>query len=266
MSLQPKTEDQLNLMRQSGALVSKALGEVAKAIKPGVTGKQLDKLAFEFIKDHGASPSFLNYGGFPFSLCISVNDEVVHGFPNDTPYKSGDIISVDCGVFLNGYHGDMAYTFALGEVAPETLKLLQVTKESLYKGIEKAITNNRVGDIAYAIQHFCENEHGYTCVRELVGHGLGAKLHEEPQVPNYGRKGDGKKLLSNLTIAIEPMINLGSRHVYTKEDNWTVATEDGKPSAHFEHSVCVKPNKAELLTTFDFIEAGVKQNPELVFV
>lgn len=266
MGLQAKTEEELAQMRESGKLVSRVLGEIAKEIKVGKTGLELDKLAFEMIKDHGASPSFLHYNGYPFSLCISVNNAVVHGFPNNRPYESSDIVSVDCGVFLNGFHGDMAYTFALGDVKEDTLQLLRVTKQSLFLGIEKAITNNRVGDISYAVQHFCENQHPYTCVKELVGHGVGKQLHEDPQVPNVGRRGDGKKLITNLTLAIEPMVNMGTRDVYTLEDDWTVVTRDGKPSAHFEHTICVKPNKAEIITTYEFIEAAIKQNTDLVFV
>jgi methionyl aminopeptidase len=266
MGLQAKTEEQLAQMRNSAQLVSRVLGEIAKELKVGKTGLELDKLAFEMIKDSGATPSFLNYHHYPFSLCISVNNAVVHGFPNNRPYESTDIVSVDCGVFLNGFHGDMAYTFAFGEVNEETLQLLRVTKQSLLKGIEKAITHNRVGDISYAIQHYCEIENPYTCVKELVGHGVGSKLHEDPQVPNVGRRGDGKKLITNLTLAIEPMVNMGTRDVYTLEDDWTVVTRDGKPSAHFEHTICVKPNKAEILTTYQFIEEAIKQNPDLVLV
>lgn len=266
MGLKAKTEEELLKMRKSGELLSKVLGELAKEIKVGQTGTHLDKLAYQMIKDAGATPSFLNYSGYPFTLCISVNEAVVHGFPSERPYESTDIVSVDCGVFLNGYHADMAYTFALGEVAEETLELMRVTKQSLYLGIEKAVTNNRVGDISYAVQSFCEREHPYTCVKDLVGHGLGKHLHEDPQVPNVGRRGDGKKLITNLTIAIEPMVNLGVRGVYTLDDGWTVVTADGKPSAHFEHSICVKPNQAELLTTFDYIEAGIQANQELIFV
>ena len=266
MGLQAKTEEELAKMRESGKLVSKVLGEIAKEIKVGKTGLELDKLAFEMISDHGAKPSFLHYHGYPYTLCISVNEAVVHGFPNNRPYEPTDIVSVDCGVCLNGYHGDMAYTFAFGEVKEPTLELMRVTKQSLYLGIEKAITNNRVGDISFAIQHFCEKEHPYTCVKELVGHGVGKELHEDPQVPNVGRRGDGKKLITNLTIAIEPMVNMGVRDIYTLEDDWTVVTRDGQPSAHFEHTVCVKPNKAEILTSFEFIEAGIKGNKELIFV
>ena len=266
MALRAKTEEELELMRKSALLVSRTHAEVAKLIRPGITGKALDKVAFEFIKDHGATPSFLNYGGFPASLCISVNEVVVHGIPDDVEYKSGDIVSIDCGTILSGYHGDMAYTYAIGEVDAAVQQLMRVTKESLYLGIAKAITNNRVGDISSAIQEYCERGYGYGIVRELVGHGVGSQLHEEPQVPNYGRKGDGKKLITNLTIAIEPMVNMGTKDVYTREDKWTVATEDDAPSAHFEHTVCIKPNKAEILTTFDFIEEAVRNNKELIFI
>jgi methionyl aminopeptidase len=266
MTLQAKTEEELDGMRQSALLVSRVLGEMAKEIKVGKNGLQLDKLAFEMISDHRASPSFLHYNGYPFTLCISVNHAVVHGFPDSRPYTPKDIVSIDCGVCLNGFHGDMAYTFAMGDVDEATLQLMRVTKKSLYLGIEKAITNNRVGDISFAIQHYCEKEHPYHCVKELVGHGVGKKLHEEPQVPNIGRRGEGKKLITNLTLAIEPMVNMGTRDVYILEDGWTVVTRDGKPSAHFEHTVCVKPQRPEILTTFDFIEENIQRNSDLIFV
>ncbi|MCS6819572.1 MAG: type I methionyl aminopeptidase [Chitinophagales bacterium] len=264
MAIEAKTETELEMMRQSALLVSKVMGMIAKELKIGKTGLQLDKLAYEMIKDNGASPSFLNYNGYPYTLCISVNDAVVHGFPSDKPFKSTDIVSVDCGVYLNGFHGDMAYTFAFGEVSEDIQQLMKVTKQSLYLGIEKAVTNNRVGDISYAIQYYCEKQHPYSCVKELVGHGVGKKLHEEPQVPNIGKRGEGKKLITNLTIAIEPMVNMGSRDVKTLDDDWTVVTIDGKPSAHFEHTVCVKPQKAEILTTFNYIESEIKTNSELL--
>lgn len=251
-------------MRQSCVLLSKTLGEVAKLLKAGVTGLELDKFATEYISDHGGKPSFKGYHGFPAALCISVNDDVVHGLPVAKPYADGDIVSVDCGVFMNGYHGDMAYTFGVGNVAPEVVELLKVTKESLYLGIEQATVGKRTGDIGFAVQDFCERKHPYRCVRELVGHGLGKTLHEDPQVPNYGRKGDGPRLPENCVIAIEPMVNLGTKDVYTKRDNWTVATRDGKPSAHFEHTLVVKPGKPELLTSFEWIEAAIAENGALV--
>jgi methionyl aminopeptidase len=220
-------------------------------------------MAEQFIRDNGGVPSFKGYGGFPASLCISVNEVVVHGFPSDYVLKDGDIISVDCGVYMNGYHGDSAYTFAIGNVAPETLKLLQVTKQSLYKGIAEAKENNRVGDISFAIENYTHKEHGYGVVRELVGHGVGKNLHEDPQVPNYGRRGDGKRLKEGIVIAIEPMINMGRKEVVTLEDGWTVVTIDRKMSAHFEHTVAVRKNSGENLSTFEGIEAAEKANPAL---
>lgn len=266
MAIRIKTEEEIELMRKSCLLLSQTLGEVAKLIKPGVTGIELDKFATEFIRDNGGKPSFKGYGGFPAALCISPNDDVVHGIPTFTPYKDGDIISVDCGVFLNGYHGDMAYTFGVGNVKPEVVALLQVTKQSLYLGIEQAIAGKRTGDIGFAVQDFCERQHSYKCVRELVGHGLGRTLHEDPQVPNYGRKGDGPRLPERCVIAIEPMVNLGTKDVYTKNDNWTVSTKDGKPSAHFEHTIVVRSAKAEILTSFEWIEKSIKENEHLLKV
>lgn len=266
MAIKIKTNEEIELIRKSSEVLSKALAEVAKAIKVGTTGFALDKLANEFIADHGGKPSFKGYHGFPAALCISVNDDVVHGIPTGRPYEDGDIISVDCGVFMNGYHGDMAYTFGVGNVKPEVIKLLQVTKESLLIGIQQATAGKRTGDIGFAIQEHCERKNPYKCVRELVGHGLGKTLHEDPQVPNYGRKGDGAKLPENCVIAIEPMVNLGKKEVYTKKDNWTVATQDGLPSAHFEHTLVIKPIKAELLTSFVEIEKAVNENPVLIKV
>ena len=258
-----KSEAQIALMKESATLVSKTLTEVAKVLKPGITTKQIDRLSFEFVKDNKAFPSFLNYNGYPFTICASVNDVVVHGFPNDVPLKEGDIVSIDMGVVLNGWHGDHAYTFILGEVSNEVLDLVRITKESLYRGIEKAIVGNRVGDIAFAIQDYTEKKHGYGVVRELVGHGLGKNLHEDPQVPNYGKRGSGPKLKENLVLAIEPMINLGAKEVYTEDDGWTVRTRDGKPSVHFEHDVCVKKNKALILSDYSIIEAAEKANTNL---
>lgn len=258
-----KSEAQIALMKESATLVSKTLTEVAKVLKPGITTKQIDRLCFEFVKDNKAFPSFLNYNGYPFTICASVNDVVVHGFPNDVPLKEGDIVSIDMGVVLNGWHGDHAYTFILGEVSNEVLDLVRITKESLYRGIEKAIVGNRVGDIAFAIQDYTEKKHGYGVVRELVGHGLGKNLHEDPQVPNYGKRGSGPKLKENLVLAIEPMINLGAKEVYTEDDGWTVRTRDGKPSVHFEHDVCVKKNKALILSDYSIIEAAEKANTNL---
>ncbi|MCX6198190.1 MAG: type I methionyl aminopeptidase [Bacteroidetes bacterium] len=266
MAIKIKTQAEIELIRKSSDVLSRVMGEIAKAVRAGTNGLALDKLAEEFIADHGGTPSFKGYQRFPAALCISVNDEVVHGIPTAKEYKDGDIISVDCGVFLNGYHGDMAYTFGIGNVKSETLKLMQVTKESLYLGIQFAVVGKRTGDIGFAVQDFCERQNPYKCVRELVGHGVGKTLHEDPQVPNYGRKGDGAKLPENCVIAIEPMVNLGKREVYTKRDNWTIATQDGTPSVHFEHTVVVKSGKAEILTTFDFIEDAVNANAELVKV
>lgn len=258
-----KTEAEVGFMKEAATLVSKTLTEVAKVLKAGMTTLQLDELCASFVKDHHAVASFYNYRGYPFTICASVNDVVVHGFPNNKPLQEGDIVSIDMGVILNGWHGDHAYTFILGEVSPEVLQLVKVTKESVYKGIEKAIVNNRVGDISYAIQEHTEKKHGYGVVRELVGHGLGRSLHEDPQVPNYGKRGNGPKMKENLVLAIEPMINLGSREVYTEEDGWTVRTRDGKPSVHFEQDVCVKRNQALILSDYSIIEAAEKANGNL---
>ena len=252
------------MMRDSALLVSKTLTEVAKVLKPGMTTLELDKLIAEYIRDNGAIPSFLNYRGYPYSSCISVDDVVVHGFPKDQPLQDGNIISVDIGVIKKGYHGDHAYTFAIGDPGPEILQLIRVTKESLYKGIEKAVAGGRVGDISYAIQEHTEKKYGYGVVRELVGHGLGKHLHEDPQVPNYGRRGTGAKLKEGLVLAIEPMINLGKREVYTESDGWTVRTIDHQPSVHFEHDVCIRKNKADILSDYSIIEAAEKANPHLV--
>lgn len=239
-------------MKQSAQLVSKTLGLVAKEIKPGITTNFIDKMAAEFIRDHGGEPAFLGMYGFPKNLCISPNAEVVHGIPNDKPLQDGDILSVDCGVLMNGFYGDHAYSFEVGEVTPENKKLLEVTKQSLYKGIEQCVRGKRVGDISYAIQSHCE-KHGYGVVRELVGHGLGRKMHEDPQVPNYGKKGSGKVLKDGIALAIEPMINLGTHEVKFHDDGWTVTSKDGTRSAHFEHNVCIINGKPVLLSTFKFI-------------
>ncbi len=258
-----KTEAEIAMMKEAACLVSKSLTEVAKVLKPGMTTLQIDKICADFVKDHKAIPSFYNYRGYPHNVCASVNDVVVHGFPNNLPLKEGDIVSIDMGVILNGWHGDHAYTFILGEVSEEVVQLVKVTKESLYKGIEKATINNRVGDISYAIQAHTEGKYGYGVVRELVGHGLGKSLHEDPQVPNYGKRGSGPKMKENLVLAIEPMINLGSREVYTDDDGWTVRTRDGKPSVHFEHDVCIKRNEALILSDYSIIEAAEKANSNL---
>lgn len=258
-----KTTAEVELMRHSATLVGQAIAEVAKLLKPGFTTAQADKVAFEFIKDNGGVPSFLNYKGFPFTACISVNDAVVHGFPSDNELKEGDIVSVDVGVYKNGFHGDSAYTFAIGDPGEEVLTLLKITKESLYKGIDKAHHGNRVGDIAFAVQDFTERKHGYGVVRELVGHGLGRSLHEEPQVPNFGKRGNGPKLKDGMVIAIEPMVNLGVKEVFYDADGWTVRTKDGKPAAHYEHTICVRKGKADILSTFEPIEQAEKANPNL---
>ena len=248
-----KSIDEIALIKESSLLLSKTHGEIAKAIAPGVTTASLNELAETFIKDHGGIPAFLNYGGFPFSLCISLNDQVVHGFPSAYVLKEGDLVSVDCGVILNNFYSDSAYTYPIGEIPPEHAQLLKVTKECLALGIEKAVVGNRTGDIGFAIQEHAE-KHGYGVVRELVGHGVGVKLHEKPEVPNYGKRGSGVKLEEGMVIAIEPMINLGKAGVKFWEDGWTVSTIDAKASAHYEHTVAIKKGKAEVLTTFQFIE------------
>ncbi len=251
-----KTREEIEIIRESALLVSKTLGMLAKEVKPGVTPLHLDTLAEEFIRDHGGVPGFLGLYDFPNSLCTSVNEQVVHGIPNKRPLEEGDIISIDCGVLMNGYYGDHAYTFAVGEVSPEVERLLTVTRESLYKGIEQVQAGNRIGDIASAIQTHCE-DHGYGVVRELVGHGLGKAMHEKPEVPNYGRQGTGKRLKEGLVIAIEPMVNLGTRKVKQLRDGWTIVTLDGKPSAHFEHDVAIVDGEPEILSTFDYVEEAL---------
>jgi methionyl aminopeptidase len=258
-----KTEAEVALMKEAAMLVSKTLAEVAKVLKAGMTTMQIDTLCAEFVRDYKAVPSFLNYHKYPHHICASVNDVVVHGFPNNVALKEGDIVSIDLGVILNGWHGDHAYTFAIGNIKEEEKKLIRITKESLYKGIEKAVVNNRIGDIGYAIQEHTEFKNKYGVVRDLVGHGLGKELHEEPQVPNYGKRGNGAKLKENLVIAIEPMINMGTKDVYTDEDGWTVKTNDGKVSVHFEHDVCVKKGKALILSDYSTIEAAEQANVNL---
>lgn len=262
-----KNKEELELMYHSAQLVSKTLGMLAKEIKPGVNTLYLDKLAHDFIKDHGAEPAFLGYGGFPNSLCTSPNEQVVHGIPNKNPLKDGDIISIDCGVVLNGFVGDHAYTFEIGEISDDVKKLLRITKESLYKGIEQMKAGNRIGDIGYAIQNHCEKE-GYGVVKELVGHGLGREMHEDPQVPNYGRRGNGKVLKEGLVLAIEPMINMGTDRVDFHSDGWTVTTRDSMPSAHFEHDVAIINKKPVLLSTFKYVyEAlGIESDEEQAFL
>jgi methionyl aminopeptidase len=248
-----KTGEEIEFMREANRLVGMTLGELSKHIRPGVTTLQLDRIAEEFIRDHGAIPTFLGYGGFPNSVCTSVNENVVHGIPNNKPLKDGDVISVDCGTKLRGFCGDSAYTFCVGEVSEEVKNLLRITKESLYKGIEQAKEGNRIGDIGAAVQTYCE-KHGYSVVRELVGHGIGREMHEAPEVPNYGRRGTGALIRNGFCIAIEPMINMGGKKVVFENDGWTVRTKDRKPSAHFEHTIAIRNGRADILSTFEFIQ------------
>ncbi|MFD1144072.1 type I methionyl aminopeptidase [Larkinella insperata] len=248
-----KSDAEIELMRISGQVLGKAHAEVAKRIRPGVTTKELDRVAEEYIRDNGGIPSFKGFNNFPASLCISVNETVVHGFPSKYELKEGDIISIDCGVKLNGYHSDSAYTYPIGEISPEVRDLLVRTKQSLYYGIEKAVEGNRIGDIGFAVQSYVE-KFGYSVVRELVGHGLGKSLHESPEVPNYGKRGQGIKLKEGMVLAIEPMVNLGKKNIVQERDGWTIRTADRKPSAHFEHSVAIRKGKPEILTTFQYIE------------
>ena len=251
--VKPKTEEEIELLRENALIVSKTLAEVGKRVAPGVTTKELNRVAEDFIRDHGAIPSFLGFEGFPAALCMSVNDVVVHGFPSDYVLKEGDIVSVDCGTLYKGYNGDSAYTFPVGEVDAETRKLLDVTKASLYKEIEAAVAGNRVGDIGYAVQTYAES-FGFSVVRELEGHGLGKEMHEQPGVPNFGHKGKGTKLVDGMVLCIEPMINAGGRGVYLARNGWAVHTQDHRKSAHYELTVVVRKGKAEQLSTFDFIE------------
>jgi methionyl aminopeptidase len=248
-----KNEDELSLIRNSSRLVGKTLGYVSEIIGPGKTTKWINQQAEKFIRDHDAIPAFLNYNGFPATLCISINDKVVHGIPSEDVIREGDIVSVDCGVVKSGFYGDSAYTFAIGEIPESVTKLLRITKESLYLGIEKAISGNRIGDISQAVQSHAESN-GFSVVRELVGHGVGRHLHEKPEVPNFGKQGHGMKMKSGLVIAIEPMINMGKKEIYQWNDGWTISTTDKQPSAHFEHTVVVRDNKAEILSTFEFIK------------
>ena len=249
-----KTDEEIELLRISNQIVAKTLAEIAKVIKPGVSTADLDKIAEEYIRDNGGVPGFLGYHGYPKSICTSVNDEVVHGIPSEKVIlKDGDIVSVDCGVYKNGFHGDSAYTFCVGDVNPEIVALLKTTKESLYKGIEQATEGRRLGDVGYAIQSYCE-ERGYSVVREMIGHGVGRNLHEGPEVPNYGRRGNGVMVKSGMTIAIEPMINLGKRQLTFDKDGWTTRTIDKKASAHFEHSIAIRQGKADILSSFEYIE------------
>lgn len=254
-----KTDDEIELMRRANRLVGSTLAEVCKNIKPGVTTLKLDKIAEEFIRDHGAIPTFKNfpnpYGNpFPASICTSVNETVVHGIPSDSVIlKEGDIVSVDCGTLLDGFNGDSAYTFCVGEVSDEVKQLLKVTKESLYKGVGVAVHGCHVGDIGAVVQDYCE-ANGYGVVRELTGHGIGREMHEEPSIPNYGRRGNGPMLKAGMCIAIEPMITLGERHVWMLPDKWSIVTRDGKPAAHFEHTIAIYKGKAEILSSFEEVE------------
>lgn len=255
-----KTDEEIELMREANQLVGKTLAEVGKHVAPGISTLQLDKIAEEFIRDHGAVPAFLGYGGFPNSICASVNEQVVHGIPSSTKIlQEGDIISVDCGTILNGYVGDSAYTFCVGEVDPKVKDLLKTTKESLYLGIQAAVEGKRIGDISNAVQTYCES-HNYSVVRELVGHGIGKRMHEEPEVPNYGRRGCGPLLKSGMCICIEPMISLGSKNVVFERDGWTVRTKDRKCSAHFEHCIAIRPEGPQILSSFDFIDEVLGSN------
>lgn len=255
-----RSNEEIELIRKSALMVSATLTEVAKLLKPGIKTITLDQMAETFIRDNGGVPSFKGYNGFPYSLCISVNNIIVHGFPSDYELKDGDIISVDCGFFRDGYHGDSAYTFAIGDVKPEVLQLLKVTRESLQKGIDQACENNRVGDISFAVENYASRINGYGIVRELVGHGVGKKLHEDPQVPNYGKRGDGKRLKEGMVLAIEPMVNMGTRDISWWDDGWTVSTKDGKPACHFEHTVAVRKGKGEPLSSFEPIMAAELAN------
>jgi len=253
-----KSQEEIELIRKSSLLVGKTLAEVARVIGPGVKTISLDKLAEDFIRSNGAVPGFKGYNGFPYTLCISVNEQVVHGFPGDRELLDGDIVSVDCGVIMNGFYGDSAYTFPVGQVRSEVLQLMKRTKESLYHGIEMAVDGKRVGDIGYAIQNYVE-EFGYSVVRDLVGHGVGRNLHEKPEIPNYGKRGTGTRLQDGMTIAIEPMINLGGKNVVQEKDGWTIRTVDRMPSAHYEHTVAVKHGKADILSSFEFVEKELKK-------
>lgn len=262
MSIYLKTEDEIELMRDANQLVARTLAELGRNVKAGISTQQLDKIAGEFIRDNGGIPTFKNFPNpygqpFPANICTSVNDVVVHGIPSPaTILKDGDIISIDCGAVLNGFNGDSCYTFCVGEVSPEVKQLLKATKEALYLGIEAAIDGCHVGDISWAIQNHCESQ-GYGVVRELTGHGIGKKMHEDPQIPNYGRRGNGKQLKQNMCIAIEPMITMGDRQIYMMPDRWTIRTKDGKPAAHFEHTICIRKGKSEILSSFEEIETNI---------
>lgn len=258
-----KTKDEIELMRNANLLVSKTLAHVGSLLQPGVTGEVIDLAAESFIRDHGGKPSFKGYHGFPASLCVSYNDIVVHGIPGQRAFKETDVVSVDCGVELEGYFGDAAFTFAFAGVEAPVMELLRVTYASLYKGIEQAVVGKRVGDVSFAIQDYCERQHKYGVVRDLVGHGIGRSMHEDPEVPNFGRRGKGMLLQDGLVLAIEPMINLGVKEVYQDSDGWTIHTRDRKPSAHYEHSVVVRKGQADILSTHAFIMEVIKNNAAL---
>ncbi len=259
-----KTAEEIELIRKSCLLVCEVLTYVGSALKPGITGAEIDARAEEIIRDHKAEPGFKGYRGFPATLCVSVNNSVVHGIPSEKQvFQDGDIVSVDCGVFMNGFFGDAAYTFAIGDVSEAVMKLLRVTNTSLYKGIDVAQVGNRLGDIGFTIQHFVEKVHPYSVVRELVGHGLGRELHEDPQVPNFGKRGRGSKLKEGLVIAIEPMVNLGRKEVTQANDGWTIITKDKKPSAHFEHTIAIQKGKPDILSDHTGVEAAVRANDNL---
>lgn len=254
-----KTAEEIEKLRASNQLVSRTLAEIAKLVRPGITTEEIDRIAEEYIRDHGAEPAFLGYNGFPKSICTSVNSQVVHGIPSSYVLKEGDILSVDCGVVLDGFVGDSAYSYGIGEVNKEKRDLMRITREALYLGVENAVTGKRTGDIGYAIQSYCE-KHGYGVVRELVGHGLGKRLHEEPEIPNYGRRGTGIKLKKGMVICIEPMINMGKRHIVQEADGWTIRTTDKKASAHYELAVAVDDGRPDILSTFEYVEEVLKEN------
>ncbi len=263
-----KTDEEIELIRKSCLLVCDALTRVAELLRPGISGAEIDRAAEEVIRDHGAEPAFKGYRGFPATLCVSVNEQVVHGIPTEKQvFEDGDLVSVDSGVFLNGYHGDSAYTFPVGEVSDELMALCRATHTSLYKGLEQAKAGNRLGDISHAIQHYIEKEHGYSIVRELVGHGIGKELHEAPEVPNYGKRGRGPKLQNGLVIAVEPMVNFGRKEVRTARDGWTVFSKDRKPSAHYEHTLAVRETDGpDILSDHRPIEAAIQKNTNLQIV
>jgi len=258
-----KSDEEVEIQRESCLLVSATITEVAKIIKPGITTLSLDEMAETFIRDNGASPSCKGYHGYPYSLCISVNEQVVHGFPGKYKLKEGDIVSIDTVVYKNGFHGDHAYTFVIGETTKEILDLVRITKESLYVGIKQAVTGNRTGDIGQAIEGYTNGKHGYGVIRDFVGHGVGREMHEDPQIPNYGKQGKGKKLIENMVLAIEPMITMGSSRINILDDGWTVVSADKSPAVHFEHNVCVKKGAALILSDFSVIEAAEKANTNL---